>query len=584
MAKRKYVLDEVNRVNGKFTQCIFRLSSGDQTTVAPISRDSLRRHQRDNNKYEQLLSAEISSKIILNGSFAFKSQDGHFYKKHVSDKSRLLIELKCMASLNHVELVKRLPPFSTMIFGNDNSHIYMQKNDVTFESWMYPELGSRPDSRPEKMTYPGGGRDLLLKSPEDFKRVLDGIFSQVVMALKMYQKYVGFVHNDLHTRNICLQARNGSGAMSVVTSEQDIFVFEDDIPLIKIIDAGDSHVNGRNCGKIYGRDTAFFNSKNNSFDLFCFSAALIPSRDPKTCEIDASDSILVNMSTELRDCVLRVVYPDPNSNGPLWFLKNPNAMPFPYLHGFLSPDILLREASSGRERSPLKRFVRASISPAPPDNIFYELQNDGWNHSGEQEDVMFRIREAVRPETMYKQSVKNISQLRGDQNHALLAICEDVINLWKRRMTTRYSEGDIDKLACYGGCDASLRKRVMRSVTIAFQKAMRFYFEHIAAGETGHGTATAEQLLFACLLRASGGARWFFLGRKTYSDAFEKQINTLANKMKSTYDDDVKVPEEYKQTLQETTEYYFFAIRWATNPLFHRMALQDALTLCRETN
>ncbi|MFB1018678.1 MAG: hypothetical protein QMC37_00340, partial [Flavobacteriales bacterium] len=161
-----------------------------------------------------------------------------------------------MASLNHVELVKRLPPFSTMIFGNDNSHIYMQKNDVTFESWMYPELGSRPDSRPEKMTYPGGGRDLLLKSPEDFKRVLDGIFSQVVMALKMYQKYVGFVHNDLHTRNICLQARNGSGAMSVVTSEQDIFVFEDDIPLIKIIDAGDSHVNGRNCGKIYGRDTA----------------------------------------------------------------------------------------------------------------------------------------------------------------------------------------------------------------------------------------------------------------------------------------------------------------------------------------
>jgi hypothetical protein len=88
----------------------------------------------------------------------------------------------------------------------------------------------------------------------------------------------------------------------------------------------------------------------------------------------------------------------------------------------------------------------------------------------------------------------------------------------------------------------------------------------------------------ACLLRASEGARWFFLGRKIYSYAFEKQINTLANKMKSTYDDNVRVPEEYMETLQETTEYYFFAIRWATNPLFHRMPLQDALTLCRETN
>lgn len=70
---------------------------------------------------------------------------------------------------------------------------------------------------------------------------LEAILTQVCLALRNFQKFAGFVHNDLHTHNIMIEERSDRDRF-VVHTEGQCFVFPPEAPFVRIIDFGQSAI------------------------------------------------------------------------------------------------------------------------------------------------------------------------------------------------------------------------------------------------------------------------------------------------------------------------------------------------------
>ena len=444
--------------------------------------------------------------------------------------------------------------------------LVLERVGVTFENWAY----GRPAANAEPGIRPGGGRLLLEKDVSLFQKAMDGIFSQVVLALKAYQKYAGFLHNDMHTQNVCLIDAREPTNMRI--PEGGTFSLPVDVPLIKIIDLADGQIECREFRLSRGRDTAFVNGLTNSFDLFRFSTSLLPERP-------GVPGIRKHLSPELRACVLKIAYPPRWRFAELWFLRNPNAVSFPYLHEFPTPLSLVREAldAAASRNSPLKRFLKNDASPA-----YVETEDAGWTYATSDEKKKFERRERAYPVAPYS-PIRRPKLMNVSVAVSLAAVSGEVLNLWTYRLSTRYEKAEKEKgtgeaLRCYGDCDEPLKKMVMRTVALLFQRGARAFFEKYAAETTSSGSA--DHVFWACLLKASGGETWTFIEQPVL-EKHVAPVRRLADTMDDKdFDDDAKTPIERDRSLHEAPlTRCFDHVRWATNPLFFKLHSEAALEL-----
>lgn len=555
----------------RFTRFFFE-DTADESLWLGIRDDDLGRDGNEH-KYGERLSAHASSKLLQNPHYLQKEIDAPVHRKRLQQ----VFEIKALASLNHCELIKRIPPFSAAAYGFDDPFVVMEKVNVTFEQWMF-ERG-KPFAADPRVARLGGGRRLLETDRLAYQKVMDGVFAQLVIALRSYQKYAGFLHNDLHTRNLCLMDRSGTGDMVIRTSDDRVFVFGDDVPLLKLIDVADGRVDWRGCKRARGRETSVINGATHSFDLFRFCACLIPDR-PGRNGARGMRGIERDVSEGLRDCIRRVVYPSKWKLPENWFLANPNAMTFPYLHDFPTPSSFLGEASLA---PPLARFVSDVVPDVVPANFFSECENDGWTYAGSDEEAAFDRREWVIPSGPYE-VIRPFPRPIGCQQTLVVSSAHSVVSrMWTYRMSTPFKKASIERgaeeaLRCYGETAPALKKMVMRTIVVLFQKAMRAYFEKYCLLENDN--VSAEDLLNACLFRASDGCEWLFF-QSPLPAKYANRLTSVASTMDARDFENANVPAERHENYEEVLlSWYFDCLHWATNPLFYRLPLPEALSLC----
>jgi len=558
MQQRKYNFKGV-RANrgGVFSCCVFTRLESDTTTVACIEEDILKRYKPHNNKYSERLDRLLCTKVVRGGLVNTFPTNFSPYGERVFVKTVKRVigdaEILSLASVNHVERIKRLPPFSTKLLGysfdGDMVNIVMENAGVSFEDWLWPNNG--PHSRPDMLSVTAGaGRRLLDEDPAQFQRVMDGVWTQMVLALVGYQKYIGLTHGDLHTSNVFLQDRRGTGVMNVQTEDGLIYCFDDDIPLLKIIDFGDSVVRSSTSAEDAGKPYAPTNSPNNCFDLFRFATGLAVRRAHYV-------AVWEFCSAELRQHLQRVLRPRTNTAPSDWFnwvplrerpdvhreMPNSNAVHFPHLFDFPTPSEFLHDVS---RPTPLARFASTRTRPAPPQNTFSELKNDGWIYDGSDAQRYFTWREneaELVSKTLLYQPSTGYQHLDFARGLIVQVVVRQVSNRWKKRMLTPYDKRITnDTLLFYGRCHATVQSRVARRVLVCFQKGMRFYYNYFGNHICQGNDTVCQDNIVACLLAACGGYCLFFFGRSGVRvTAKAKQVYHL---LRQSYKETETVPAE----------------------------------------
>jgi len=83
---------------------------------------------------------------------------------------------------------------------------------------------------------------------------LDAILTQVYLALRSFQKYAGFAHNDLHTKNIIIEERDDFECY-VAHVDGQIFSFPPNVPFVRLVDFGQSAIvhplRDRTCSSVF---------------------------------------------------------------------------------------------------------------------------------------------------------------------------------------------------------------------------------------------------------------------------------------------------------------------------------------------
>jgi hypothetical protein len=282
-------------------------------------------------------------------------------------------EIECAVVLDYVSKVKRLPPFVPQVLGYEGQlkHFVRVGNQIQY-TMRCDHIENRAGGEFEDPTLDA----FLARTHFDgclFRRRLDGIFVQILLALRGFQRTCGFVHNDFHTKNVLLKERPRSGPMVVHDETGRCYVFEDDVPLVKLIDFGHAavqHPQDESGRTISGTWTAPLAALTNAADLYRLAVVLARTR---RAGIDHEYS-----SALLADLVA-VVDPDEGSLDALDAVAraadaNPNVERFGCpLASFATPERLLRDGKVA------KGFMGDGNTYTIPKNIFHELPRDGWD-------------------------------------------------------------------------------------------------------------------------------------------------------------------------------------------------------------
>ena len=298
--------------------------------------------------------------------------------------SAAIAEIECAIIVDYVTRVKRLAPCVPRFVGYDarrttNGTGYVEYalrtehvDNLTMASIVDPH-GRHAD--PTLEAYVRG--DDLARDPEGFRRRLEGVFVQVLLALSGLQRHCGFVHNDFHTKNVLLAAREGTGPLVVRDAASGRrYVFEDDVPLVKIIDFGDAMVRHPETGRVVNsRWTGPIQGFTNGADLMKFAVVLArhdrhvrSTRGESTSLFsDAMTADLVSILDPIDGDVSTLDLIAASANA------NPNVERFGFpLVGFATPRNSSRPVASRDVSSTRKSRVA-------PENIFHELPDDAWS-------------------------------------------------------------------------------------------------------------------------------------------------------------------------------------------------------------
>lgn len=145
-------------------------------------------------------------------------------------------EIEISAALHCVTVAKGLPPFVFELQG------FKRAEDGEFRVSVAKSRGRSLQAYLDERL--GLGLDLHL----------DAVLAQVCLALRSFQKYAGFVHNDLHTHNIVVEDR-GDAACYVARLDGQWFSFPPDAPFVRLVDFGQSALvhplRDRTCSSVF---------------------------------------------------------------------------------------------------------------------------------------------------------------------------------------------------------------------------------------------------------------------------------------------------------------------------------------------
>jgi len=396
-------------------------------------------------------------------------------------------EIECAVIVDYATRVKRLPPCVPRVLRHDARRSVGSRSTVEYSLGIeHIENVSRasvvdPKGRhadPTLAAFVDG--DDSRRDPDGFKRRLDGVFVQILLALGGLQRHCGFVHNDLHTKNVLLKAREGTGPLVVhdgLTGRR--YVFEDDVPLVKIIDFGDAIVRHPETGRVVSaRWTGHIQGFTNGADIRRLAIVLARHAGERASALFSSELIadIVSIIDPIDGdvSVLDDIVASANAN------SNVERFGFP-LTGFATPTKLLETGRVAR------RFVDGggqTTTHVAPKNIFHELPEDGW--SSTRPFAWFARREfGVAPREyapcrpLLPTTPPEIVKLR---DHAVSALGKrlDV----DPNFETRPERRDLDAVVAYGpSADTRTRRRVAWTGLVLFQRAVVFYLRTFVASE-----------------------------------------------------------------------------------------------------
>ncbi|MBE35284.1 MAG: hypothetical protein CMI16_06980 [Opitutaceae bacterium] len=402
-------------------------------------------------------------------------------------RSKDVAEIECAIVVDYVTRVKRLPPCVPRVTrhvarrtvdGRDVEYS-LEVEHVDNASVVDPN-GRHAD--PTLAAYLEG--DDFSRDPEGFRRRLDGVFAQILLALSGLQRHCGFVHNDLHTKNVLLRAREGTGPMIVHDAASGrAYVFDDDVPLVKLIDFGDAMVRHPETGRVVSsRWTSHLQGFTNGADLRRLAIVLARHANgrPSSFFSDEMTADLVSIidPTEGDVSALDDIVAAANAN------PNVERFGFP-LVGFATPSSLL---ATGRVADRLvdggSREGGGVATHAAPENIFHELPDDGWS-SGEpfarfaRREGGSRHRDYAPCHPLFPVAPPELVQLRDHAAHALVRRLDDDPDF-----ETRPDRLDFEAVVAYGpSADTRTRRRVAWTGLVLFQRAVAFYLRTFASVE-----------------------------------------------------------------------------------------------------
>lgn len=395
-------------------------------------------------------------------------------------RTRDKAEIECAVILDFVTRVKRLPPCVPRVLGHETRRS-LDGRDIEYSLELeHVENLTRADldpngrhTDPTLAAYVEGGDSE--RDPEGFKRRLDGIFVQILLALSGLQRHCGFVHNDLHTKNVLLKAREGTGPLVVHDAASGrSHIFDDDVPLVKLIDFGDAMVRHPETGRVVStRWTGHVQGFTNGADVRRLAIVLARHANGRGPTLFSSDLIADLVSiVDPNDgdvSALDGIVASANEN------SNVERFGFP-LTGFATPSTLLETGRVAR------RFVDDRQTRVVPRNIFHELPDDGW--ASTRPFAWFSRRErggsiaATRRDDLYAPCRPLLSvtppELVELRDHALKALVKRLNN--DPNFETQPDKLDFEAIAAYGSsADTRTRRRVAWTGLVLFQRAVVFY-------------------------------------------------------------------------------------------------------------
>jgi hypothetical protein len=397
-------------------------------------------------------------------------------RKKCSELNEARFEVMALAMLEHVIAIKRLPPWVTKILDYGNGvninnflpftvDLVTEKADVTLYDWLLHHL---------RAGYEKGSRELSA-----FQHQLDGVFAQLVLALYAFRKHTGFVHNDLHLRNVLLQHRPGTGNMRY-DSEGVFYVFDETVPLMKLCDFGHAYVvhpvtRDVSPGAYFGCPLG---ALNNCTDITKFCIGLARMR-PSSYERQQRLSRFSDAMFKDLDSVLR-----PLGDSIARCSESMENFAFPMGAGFVTPLQLIRRGSVVR--------LYESASKATYANTFHELENDDWEYGGSAAKNAFALREReteIWPNVHVPASPHlgfKLMNLHFSNPHFGFDISV-LVPVVKRALFARMEalDGGGGVMAFGGGeffraQNAHVRKRMLWSALTFYQRGVMFYM-HVFA-------------------------------------------------------------------------------------------------------
>jgi hypothetical protein len=627
-----------SKVVGRYTISTFKAVKGSAPSDKSIFPDQLRRYKscaefRQGEgvafKYLDLLEGckllklcrqpgfEVSGKVMpridgevsIPGKIKILSKSNQVSKSWINRKCGLsgqhleaaLMEIRCAAILKLITIVKRLPPFAMQIA----KYTVLESFTVPDKILEVDMICERADQDLDSWLQNSSQLD-----PACFARILDGIFVQVVLGLFLFQKHAGFVHNDLHTKNIMLVDRLGTGNMRIVVNGTS-YVFPEEIPLVKFIDFGQSFVyNPVRSVDVKGVFWSPLVANNNCWDLMRLAITLVKK----------SDTASHPYGEELRVELFEVLY-TANRTETWWKSLNLNVEWFSFPIQCKTPLQLIKQSAV------VKKFESREL--ASHHNTFIELPDDEWPV----DLARFNDRE-LRPQSNAYMPLRAFYWVANGNKHRIsraLHTAKNVVLLQLRQKldTVFVSAGKhAGPLMCYGNlCDENTKKRMVYQALIIYQRAVIFYLITFARCEEtidiGDG-ANVEMMLnrgFAdrsrkvreamdafinitygmemryCLWAACGGTSEFFetwTGLPAGSRHFNRQtdIPVIRAELLSLYDETrkerkFKAPLEFaslREVHDARLEWLLDAFEWSSEMTFYSLSVEDALNVLRRNS
>jgi len=374
-----------------------------------------------------------SSAPTGNGLFT-KQWAGH----SVGDESGVG-EILCSAILDHVIRVKRIPPFVpkfhdyTVRIDNREIHCYKLVIECLGSMTLRRFIEDQKDS-PTAL----------------FKRQMDGVFTQILVALYLLQKHAGFVHNDFHPDNIILQPRGAGSGDFVVEFDKGIYVFDESIPFVKIIDFGHSFLEHPLTGEqVSAVWTSPISAYNNSADIMRMAMELLAYTvaERKTGGF-FSDELWTNLDL---------------ASGRIEgnFKVNVNSIHFPFPMECETPGSLIEGTVARKFKQETYRCLLC--------NIFFELEHDMWNIT----DCTKRY-ERREERTPKSYEPIHVSFIRADfapQSFKMLA--GDLVRVLKYRLSNVGAR--TPPPMTYAGVGLKIQRRFLWRSLVLFQRSVIFY-------------------------------------------------------------------------------------------------------------